>query len=392
MSNRTAKIVVSVLMLIGFAILVFAATGILNIESRALPEHTTREPMATSTPAPTTPPTESSATAAPTEWLWLRPDLAEPPYTGGLRRWPAASSLPEIRQPNLSAYEGRSLADKPLAGVTVILDAGHGGQDGGTVYPTSPSNPVIVEKDINLAVALKARDRLRELGAEVVMTRETDEWLSIYKRIAIAGQYAVNHLIGELPSYGYKSEAIESLVPLLNDIFDINSDLVSDGGRGFLYGYGSRPEARLLFDIQAQYPEVLFISLHCNAYVGDSRVRGLQVYYQTNEGNYKAATRGAENPAETPPVYTGMDDAGRLRLATALRERILKQLPALKFNGHSDLLIADYAVLRNINLVSVLVEMGFVTSPHDREILLSNESQEKIAVGIAEAVYQYYCR
>ncbi|NLK88788.1 MAG: hypothetical protein GX276_01415, partial [Clostridiaceae bacterium] len=72
MSNRTAKIVVSVLMLIGFAILVFAATGILNIESRALPEHTTREPMATSTPAPTTPPTESSATAAPTEWLWLR--------------------------------------------------------------------------------------------------------------------------------------------------------------------------------------------------------------------------------------------------------------------------------------------------------------------------------
>ncbi len=87
-----------------------------------------------------------------------------------------------------------------------------------------------------------------------------------------------------------------------------------------------------------------------------------------------------------------MDDAGRLRLATALRERILKQLPALKFNGHSDLLIADYAVLRNINLVSVLVEMGFVTSPHDREILLSNESQEKIAVGIAEAVYQYYCR
>ncbi len=297
MSNRTAKIAVSILMLIGVAILALAATGNLNIEPQDLPERTTRESAATPTP---TPPAESSTTASSVEWLRLLPDLVEPPYTGGLRRWPSTSSLPAIRSTDLSVYEGRSLADKPLAGVTVILDAGHGGQDSGTLYPTSPSNPVIVEKDINLAVALKAGDRLRELGADVVMTRETDEWLSIYKRIAIAGQYAVNHFIDELPSYGYKSEAIENLVPLLKDIFDINSDLVSDGGRGFLYGYGSRPEARLLFDIQAQYPEVLFISLHCNAYVGDSRVRGLQVYYQTNEGNYKAATRGAENPAETP--------------------------------------------------------------------------------------------
>ena len=161
-------------------------------------------------------------------------------------------------------------------------------------------------------------------------------------------------------------------------------------------GYGARPEARLLFDIQAQYPEVLFISLHCNAYADDSRVRGLQIFYQTNEGNFRAVTGavadGKAKPAETPPLYSLFPDAGRLALATGIRNSILSRLPELKFSGYSDLLTADFAILRNINLVSVLVEMGYVTSPEDRKLLLSQEGQSKIAEAVAEAVFNYYCR
>ncbi|MDQ0091854.1 N-acetylmuramoyl-L-alanine amidase [Paenibacillus anaericanus] len=61
----------------------------------------------------------------------------------------------------------------PLAGVTIALDAGHGGPDGGAV-----SKQGIIEKDINLAVALYLRDYLQQAGAIVVMTREDDRDLA----------------------------------------------------------------------------------------------------------------------------------------------------------------------------------------------------------------------
>lgn len=56
---------------------------------------------------------------------------------------------------------------------TVILDAGHGGEDGGAV-----SSDGVVEKDINLSVALKLRDILEASGYNVIMTREKD--IAIY--------------------------------------------------------------------------------------------------------------------------------------------------------------------------------------------------------------------
>lgn len=51
----------------------------------------------------------------------------------------------------------------------IILDPGHGGIDGGAV-----SKSGLVEKDINLSIALKLRELLQLSGFRVVMTRETD--------------------------------------------------------------------------------------------------------------------------------------------------------------------------------------------------------------------------
>lgn len=51
----------------------------------------------------------------------------------------------------------------------VLIDAGHGGADGGAV-----AHDGTLEKDINLAVALPLRDILRVLGVTVRMTRECD--------------------------------------------------------------------------------------------------------------------------------------------------------------------------------------------------------------------------
>ena len=396
MSNRGIKLFVSSLMLVGILVLVLAATGIIGPGFPADPAETNGSAPTTvpaTDPALTAEPSQppSSTTISTTTGLIdlkpLTPDLEEPGFKGDIRQWPAVSSLPEIRRMDLSTFKGRSPDDRPLEGVTVILDPGHGGQDGGTVYPALPASPEIVEKAVVLAIAHKTRDRLTELGAEVVMTRDSDEWLSIYRRIAFAGKYTVQRFSDELPDYGYEPDAIKGLFPLLEDMIRINSDHATSGGRGFLQGYGARPEARLLFDIQAQYPDVVFISLHCNAYANDSSVRGLQVYYQTNDGNARAVTNGAVSAADTPPVYMLYDDTGRAALATNIRNSILSQLPEMKFTGHSDLLTADYAILRNTNLVSVLVEMGFVTSPDDRSILLSQDGQTKIARAVSDAVF-----
>ena len=55
---------------------------------------------------------------------------------------------------------------------TVILDAGHGGEDGG-----ASSKDGLLEKDLNLALALAMRDILTANSVKVVLTRETDTLL-----------------------------------------------------------------------------------------------------------------------------------------------------------------------------------------------------------------------
>lgn len=55
---------------------------------------------------------------------------------------------------------------------TVVIDAGHGGIDGGAVSVLGDE-----EKGINLAISLKLRDKLKDRGIAVVMTRETDAGL-----------------------------------------------------------------------------------------------------------------------------------------------------------------------------------------------------------------------
>ncbi|MEK6266029.1 MAG: N-acetylmuramoyl-L-alanine amidase CwlD [Clostridium sp.] len=59
-----------------------------------------------------------------------------------------------------------------VGGKKILIDAGHGGMDGGT-----SSNNGTVEKNINLSIATKLKIRLQNLGYEVVMTREDDTGL-----------------------------------------------------------------------------------------------------------------------------------------------------------------------------------------------------------------------
>jgi N-acetylmuramoyl-L-alanine amidase len=56
----------------------------------------------------------------------------------------------------------------PLDGKIIVLDAGHGGPDGGA------SGGDVIEKEVALLITNRLRDYLQEQGASVVMTRDGD--------------------------------------------------------------------------------------------------------------------------------------------------------------------------------------------------------------------------
>ncbi|MNO61261.1 Germination-specific N-acetylmuramoyl-L-alanine amidase precursor [compost metagenome] len=117
----------------------------------------------------------------------------------------------------------------PLAGVTIAIDPGHGGPDGGAV-----SKQGVIEKEINLAVALYLRDYLQQAGAIVVMTREEDRDLA------------------DENTKGYSKRKTEDL----------------------------KRRVRFIEEHQAK----IFVSIHMNA-VPSSRWSGAQTFYSSNNGN-----------------------------------------------------------------------------------------------------------
>lgn len=87
-----------------------------------------------------------------------------------------AAPPPQTLQPLGPAPE-----DAPLfTGRIICLDPGHGGTDTGAVGRAG-----LRESDANLQVSLALRDLLRQAGARVVMTRETDTTVSLPDRVKI---------------------------------------------------------------------------------------------------------------------------------------------------------------------------------------------------------------
>lgn len=68
----------------------------------------------------------------------------------------------------------------------VCIDAGHGGKDSGAVHHG------MLEKDLNLSLALKVQELLTRVGVEVIMTRETDIFVELSDRAKIANDNDVN--------------------------------------------------------------------------------------------------------------------------------------------------------------------------------------------------------
>ena len=113
----------------------------------------------------------------------------------------------------------------------IIVDAGHGGEDGGT-----QSSAGVLEKDINLNISIKIGNILKLMGYTVVYTR-TDDTLH------------------------YESSAVKQRQKKVSDI-------------------------HYRMNIMKNYPESVFLSIHQN-YFTESKYYGSQVFYSKNNEKSK---------------------------------------------------------------------------------------------------------
>lgn len=91
---------------------------------------------------------------------------------------------PEPRGPaNVAVEPGRGDVSSSLRIETVVIDAGHGGDDAGVVGPSGSR-----EKDVNLAVARELARYLDRAGLDVVLTRDDDRFLKLPERAEIANR------------------------------------------------------------------------------------------------------------------------------------------------------------------------------------------------------------
>lgn len=132
----------------------------------------------------------------------------------------------------VTGEKSANVSAKATQRYTVIIDAGHGGFDGGAVAPDGT-----LEKDLNLSVALKLDSVLKIMGYDTVLVRDTD-------------------------------------VSTADDKGTERSQKVSD------------IKARLR--LTEKYKDALFVSIHMNKYTSP-QPHGAQVFYSQVDGSKELA-------------------------------------------------------------------------------------------------------
>ncbi|WP_346961233.1 N-acetylmuramoyl-L-alanine amidase [Clostridium sp.] len=131
-----------------------------------------------------------------------------------------------------------------MANYIVCLDAGHGGSDPGASYGN------LIEKNIVLVAALTCRNVLTEHGVQVIMTRNTDVYVGLSQRAAIANNAKANYFVsihcnagggdrGEVINSIYRGKGLELSNKIASEMKAIGQDTVKqydkkgDGGTDY---------------------------------------------------------------------------------------------------------------------------------------------------------------
>ncbi|MBZ5615953.1 MAG: N-acetylmuramoyl-L-alanine amidase [Acidobacteriia bacterium] len=214
----------------------------------------------------------------------------------------------------------------------IVIDAGHGGHDTGTIGPNG-----LLEKDVVLDVA-KRLGRLLEtrLGAEVIYTRQDDTFIPLETRTAIANRERADLFIS----------------------IHANSSRDSDarGVETYYLNFTSSPEA---LEVAARENAVSEKSIH--------ELQDLVKKIALKE-KIEESREFAGNVQES--LYGGL----ALRNA-GIRNRGIKKAP--------------FIVLIGANMPSILAEISFVSNPTDERKLESSEHRQRIAESLYRGVSKY---
>jgi len=205
---------------------------------------------------------------------------------------------------------------------TVIVDPGHGGKDAGAV------NSLGTEAGYNLKVARLLRARLQKRGFKVIMTRDSDVFLTLRQRVALANKHA----------------------------------------------------------------NAIFISIHFNAAGsrGRSQARGIETFTLSPEGVAHYGRSLKESDFIKRPG--NHQDSANIALATAVHWTSLQRLndPKLKMTvPDRGVRRARYSVLTGVKHPAILFEGGFLSHPKEKYLINTSTYQKTLANAIGDAIFFY---
>jgi len=226
--------------------------------------------------------------------------------------------------------------------MVVVIDAGHGGADPGNLGTKRYRS---TEKEVTLDVALLLRKYISERfpDVKIVMTRDSDDFPSLRRRVAIANE----------------SQA-DLFISIHCDAFD---NPKARGSSTFVMGMHKSEES-------------LRVAMKENASI-----------YQ--EDDYEARYAGF-NP-DDPDTYIALALKQSVYLNQSLELGSLIQNQFADRVGRKDRGVkqAGYYVISFTNMPSVLVELGFLTNPEEEDFLNSKNGKELMASALLRAFRTY---
>ena len=122
----------------------------------------------------------------------------------------------------------------------------------------------------------------------------------------------------------------------------------------------------------------MLLSIHFNA-GGRGVARGIETYYYQSQAD-RVPKINKENH----------NNAERLERSRKLANKVQQNL--LYQTGANDRGVkrASFTVLRETSIPSILVELGFIDNPEERNKIKTNEYQERLANGIVDGIVEYY--
>ncbi|NOH81888.1 LysM peptidoglycan-binding domain-containing protein [Vibrio sp. RE86] len=228
------------------------------------------------------------------------------------------------------------------ADIVVAIDAGHGGEDPGSIGPSKK-----YEKHATLAISKKIAAQINAVpGMKAVLTRGGDYFVNLNKRSEIARKNKAHFLIS-IHADGFRTPQ-----PRGGSVFVLNTRRANSEIARWVENH--EQQSQLLGgagDVLAKNSNDRNVS---------QTLLDLQFSHSQKEG-YKAATK------------------------------ILKEMTRAGIHLHKkEPVNASLAVLKSPDIPSVLVETGFITNPTEERLLFQRSHQDKLARSVTKAVVQYF--